>query len=289
MSRPVTVVLGNYAHTKAVKSRTELASVAVSFPGISPVHTAFHDMVRAQRYDVCEMALATFLQAREAGKPLLLLPVVMVGGFHHGNLRRSPDSPLTDPRALRGSRVGVRAYTTTMGLWTRSVLDDEYGVEAAEVSWVTNEDPHVAEYREPGNVIRAEEDLLAALSAGRLAAAIVNGQENPGLPAVIPDPADAAMRWFGRHGTVPINHMVVVTRQLLESAPEVVRALYGSLVDGIDSADLAPADGSAGRAPSPIRHGRASVRTAIELGIRAARRQRLVHRDIDDFDGLFAI
>ena len=37
---------------------------------------AFHAMVRDQRYDVCELALATFLQAREAGKPLLLLPVV---------------------------------------------------------------------------------------------------------------------------------------------------------------------------------------------------------------------
>ncbi|MEV6483656.1 hypothetical protein [Streptomyces sp. NPDC051576] len=289
MTPSISIVLGNHPHTELIRSRTELASVGVSFPAISPVHSAFHDMVRRQRYDVCEMALATYLQAREAGKPLLLLPVVMVGGFHHGNIRRAPGGPAWKPQDLVGKRVGVRAYSTTMGMWARSVLDEEYGVGAGDVTWVTTEDPHVAEYAEPGNVVRTTGDLKRELLAGGLRAAVLNGQENPDLEPVVADPVAAALRWYTRHETVPVNHMVVVTGSVLERAPEAVAAVYECLAAGIDQAELPPADGSGGQVPSPVRHGRDAVRTAVELACRAALRQRLISRPVGDVDDLFAL
>ncbi|MET9387408.1 hypothetical protein ABZY09_41915 [Streptomyces sp. NPDC002928] len=289
MTRSISIVLGNHPHTELIRSRTELASVGVSFPSISPVHSAFHGMVRERRYDVCEMALATYLQAREAGKPLLLLPVVMVGGFHHGNIRRSPGGRAWEPPDLVGKCVGVRAYSTTMGMWARSVLDEEFGVDAGDVTWVTTEDPHVAEYAEPGNVVRTAGDLKQELLDGDLAAAVLNGQENPDLEPVVPDPVGAALRWYARYGTVPVNHMVVVTRSLMEQAPEVVAAVYEDLTAGIDKAELPPADGSGGQVPSPVRYGRDAVRTAVELAGRAALRQRLISRPVGDVDDLFAL
>jgi 4,5-dihydroxyphthalate decarboxylase len=287
MARPISVVLGDYPHTRLIKSRTELASARVSFPEITPVHGAFHAMVRDQRYDVCELALATFLQAREAGKPLLLLPVVTVGGFHHANILRSPaaGSP-REPKELAGRRVGVRAYTTTMGLWARSVLEDEYGVVAADVTWVTTEEPHVAEYREPANVVRADGSLRDLLLAGELAAAIMNAGENPDLEPMIPTPANASLRWYQRHRTVPVNHMVAVTRTLLDAAPDVVAAVYGALAAGL--ADTARPPASDGLPPA-VRFGREAVRGAIELAATAARRQGLTARDPGDIDDLFAL
>jgi 4,5-dihydroxyphthalate decarboxylase len=289
MNRSLSIVLGDHPHTALVRSRTVLAGLPVSFPAVSPVHSAFPAMVREQRYDVCEMALATFFQAREAGKPLLLLPVVLVGGFHHGNIRRAPGSRSVAPQDLLGRRVGVRAYSTTMGLWARSVLDDEYGVDASRVTWVTTEDPHVDEYTEPANVVRAAGGPRRLLFDGDLTAAILNGQENPDLEPVIPDPVEAALRWHRRYGTVPVNHLVVVTRTLLERAPEVVTALYEDLVAGIDGTELPPADGSGGQVASPVRHGREAVRTAVELAAHAALRQRLIRRPVGDLDELFAL
>jgi 4,5-dihydroxyphthalate decarboxylase len=285
--RSISVVLGNYPHTRYIKSQSQLASARISFPEITPVHDAFHGMVRVQRYDVCELALGTFLQAREAGKPLLLLPAVMVGGFHHANIVRSPvDSPRS-PKELVGRRVGVRAYTTTMGLWARSILDDEYGVSSADITWVTNEESHVAEYHEPENVVRTDQSLCDELIKGGLAAAILNARENPDLESLIPEPAEAARRWYARHQTVPVNHMVAVTQSLADEAPDVVAAVYDALVTGIDGA--VPPGGSGDELPTAIRYGKNAVRTAIELACVAARGQGLITHDPEDIDAIFAL
>lgn len=287
MARPISVVLGNYPHTRHIKSKSQLSSAKVSFPEITPVHDSFQAMVRGLRYDVCELALATFLQAREAGKPLLLLPVVTVGGFHHANILRSPAGSPRSPRQLAGRRVGVRAYTTTMGLWARSVLDDEYGVMSADITWVTTEGPHVAEYREPDNVVRTRGSLRDGLIAGEISAAILNARENPDLKTLIPEPAAASRRWYERHRTVPVNHMVAVTRSLLDEAPDVVAAVYGALTAGIDGATQPPESGDG--LPAAVRYGHEAVRTAIELAAVAARRQGLIAHDIEDVDALFAL
>ncbi|MDA8398273.1 MAG: hypothetical protein M0Z29_10575, partial [Actinomycetota bacterium] len=112
----ITIVLGNYPHTELIKAQHAIAGIEAEFPEISPVHDAFDDMVRTQRYDVCEMAIGAFLQAHDAGKPLLLLPAVMVGGFHHGSIFASPVNTPPSPAAVRGERIGVRAYSQTTGL-----------------------------------------------------------------------------------------------------------------------------------------------------------------------------
>lgn len=285
--KSISVVLGNYPHTRYIKAQSDLASVKASFPEVTPVHNAFHDMVRIQRYDVCELALGTFLQAREAGKPLLLLPAVMVGNFHHANLLRSPiDSPQS-PKELVGRRVGVRAYTTTMGLWVRSILDDEYDVSSADITWVTEEESHVAEYHEPPNVVRTDEPVRDELLRGELSAAILNAKENPDLETLIPEPAEASRRWYDRHQTVPINHMVAVTQFLVDEAPDVVAAVYGALTTGIDGAAQPAA--AADELPTAIRYGKDNVRGAIALAAVAARRQGLITHDLEDIDALFAL
>jgi 4,5-dihydroxyphthalate decarboxylase len=75
MPNPISVVTGDYSHTAKLKSMPGFAGAAAHFPRITPVHDAFDDMVRTQKYDVCEMAIGAFLQAHEAGKPLFLLPL----------------------------------------------------------------------------------------------------------------------------------------------------------------------------------------------------------------------
>src|SRR5437867_2357488 len=90
---PLSVVLGDYPHTRPLRSGAlELGGVACRFPEVAPLHSAFARMVRGLEFDVCELALATCLQAREAGVPVTLLPLVMVGDVHHGSLSRRPGS-----------------------------------------------------------------------------------------------------------------------------------------------------------------------------------------------------
>ncbi|WP_204302973.1 hypothetical protein, partial [Klebsiella pneumoniae] len=65
-------VLGNHPHIEAVK-RGELRSdlFDLDFVEFTPTNAAFKPMVREQAFDVCEMAIVTYLMARAHGKPLV--------------------------------------------------------------------------------------------------------------------------------------------------------------------------------------------------------------------------
>src|SRR5436853_6078687 len=118
MSSPLALrtVLGDYPHTRALKHGDITSDeVTLAFVDVKPINLAFKPMVREQQFDVCEMAIVTFVQAKAHGKPLVLLPAVMLGRFqHHCMLYNSERGPLA-PTGLAGRRVGVRASSQTTG------------------------------------------------------------------------------------------------------------------------------------------------------------------------------
>jgi 4,5-dihydroxyphthalate decarboxylase len=204
-------------------------------------------MVRHQRYDVSELAVATLLQAHEAGVPVAALPVVMLGNFPHKALYAWGDGPRVDPADLRGRRAGVRAYSQTTALWVRGVLSDTYGVSPREMTWVTTEGPHVATAEDPANVERTSGNLVDALRSGDLASVVLGAPfaaKVDGLVPLIPDWQARQDAFYEEHGWVPANHLVVVRRDLLRSDPGVVRALYQAFAAGIDAARPAQPTGS---------------------------------------------
>jgi 4,5-dihydroxyphthalate decarboxylase len=234
---PITVVLGDYPHTRALIAATSgpggPEGLDCSYARISPIFAAFARMVRHLEFDICELALATYLQAHEAGIPVTLLPAVMSGDVHHHSLNRwSASAPLA-PRELAGKRIGVRSYSQTSGMWVRGILREEFGVEAADVTWVTTEPCHVEQYREPGNVERVDGNVADLLRDGQVAAAILapvaGDAPAPGLVPVIPDAGTAGLEWIDRHGTTPVNHLVVVRSDMLRQHPETVSRFYQAL------------------------------------------------------------
>ena len=230
----LTVVLGDYPHTRPLKQGSiRPDGVSCDFVPVAPLYGAFARMVRRLEFDVCEMALATYLQAREAGIPVTLLPLVMIGGDHHRSLTRWPGTPAIRPDQLRGKRVGVRSYGQTTGLWVRGVLQEEHGVDAGDVTWVTTEPSHVAQYREPENVERSPGKVSELLRRGDVTAAVLGPRAVEGhdaeLVPVIPDAEAAGQAWIERHGTIPVNHTVVVRNDTLRAHPDAVSSLYAAL------------------------------------------------------------
>lgn len=82
----LTVALRRYPHTEPLLDGTVKVACDLDFPEIEPIHRAFAPMVRELRYDVSELAIATLLQAVEAGVPVAALPVVLHGNFHHKSI-----------------------------------------------------------------------------------------------------------------------------------------------------------------------------------------------------------
>src|SRR6266566_2897791 len=213
MAEPVVLhsLLGNHPSTRALKSGA-VSSPLVKFDyfEVKVANTQFKAMVRDLKYDFGELAIVTFLQAKHYGKPYILLPSTIVGRNQHHTIFYNADKGRLAPRDLNGRRIGVRAYTQTTGTWVRGFLKEDYGVDLNTITWLTFEEPHITEYRDPANVRRAAEgkQLKQMLLDGEIDAAILGDvpEEGP-IRHLIPDHEAAGRAWARAHGGVPINHL----------------------------------------------------------------------------------
>jgi ABC-type nitrate/sulfonate/bicarbonate transport system substrate-binding protein len=189
----------------------------------------FRRMVRGLEFDVSEMALTTYLVAKSHGVRFTALPLFLVRGFHHGVIQVVEGSGITTPQDLEGRRVGVnRGYTVTTGVWARSILGEEYGVDLDRVTWVLSGDEHVAAYVPPPNVepLGPDRTLEQALRDGDLAAVIGADIDAPDVVPLIADPEQAGFDALQKRGAYPINHLVVVRDDLLAGRPELAAGIF---------------------------------------------------------------
>jgi 4,5-dihydroxyphthalate decarboxylase len=222
-------------------------------PDVKVANQHFKRVVRNLEFDVAELAIMTFLLARAHGKPLRLLPAVLTARFQHPYLVTAKGMK---PKDLEGTRVGSRSYSVTTASWVRGILADDYGVDLSKIRWVTFEEPHVAEFRDPPNVERAPagKDMNAMLLSGELAAGIVGAippADGP-LQPVIDDPEAAGQAWKKKHGAIQINHMVVV-KQGVDAKP-----IYDLLVESRKAA------GNPEMNPFGIEENRRNLEVAID-------------------------
>lgn len=265
-------VLGDHPHVKVLKGgqlRSDI--VDLEFIDYAPTNKAFKPMVREQAFDVCEMAIVTYLMAKAYGKPLVLLPAAMLGRFQHASAIYNAERGTLTPANLKGKRVGIRSFTTTTGAWVRGILANDHGVDLDAIEWVTFEDPHVAEYHDTTERAGAGKTIIQMLLDGEIDAAIGETSTDPRLKPLFADPEAEAERWYGRHGIVPVNHLVVVTEALAKSRPDAVREVYRVLKQS-------KAMGGPPRAPDPVPFGVEANRGALELIIDYAAQQALIPR-----------
>lgn len=259
-------LMGDYPITRQFKTHTD----KFDFAGVkgSPA-SAFKRVVRNLEFDVSEMAIMTHLIAKAHGKPYRMLPFVVLARFQHPFLVfNSEKTPSLKPEDLRGKRVGVRSYSVTTGAWIRHILAEDHGVDIARIRWITFEEAHVAEFRDPPNVERAPagKEIGAMLRSGELDAAILGAiPKEQNLKPLIRDPEAAGKRWAERHGAIQLNHLVVVKNTVSRAqADEVYRLLVESKKAAGD--------------PPMLPHGLEANRRNLEVAIDCAYRQQLIPR-----------
>ncbi len=221
--------VGNYGHTTPLKDGTITSSAfSMEHIEVSPVTRIFRRMVRELEFDVAEMALSTYLCARAHGKQFTGVPIFLTRAFYHGGIVVNWKSGIESPKDLEGKRFGVRSYTLTPGVWTRGLLQTEYGVDLDAVTWVLSGDEHVAEYVAPANVVSSSNGNLGEmLLSGEIDAAIGAGPvDSPDIRPLFdePDAADAA--WHRKTGVYPISHMLVVKNAALDANPDLAGELF---------------------------------------------------------------
>ncbi len=282
----LSTALKKYPHTaKLMSGEISAPDVRLDCLDIEPIHRAFAPMARSQAYDVSEMAIATYLQAKAYNKPLIMLPTVLAARLQQRcivyNARRHP----MGIRDLIGARVGVRAYTQTTGMWVRAILEGTYGIATEKINWITFEGGHLLEYQDPSFVTRAPagKDMLSMLKAGEIDAAIFGNDlpDEEGILSLISDPVEADRIWYAKHGFVPINHVAVMHRVVAEAHPDSVKSVYNLFRQGKAAVD-APAE-----LLRKLPDGIDALRGPMKMILACCEEQQLLPRKLDP-DEIFA-
>ncbi|RZS86004.1 ABC transporter substrate-binding protein [Pigmentiphaga kullae] len=248
---PLKIAIATYGHTAALKrGDVSIDGVQPDFVEIKPIIAAFRRMVRDVEFDVCEMAPATYMIAREAGAPFKALPVFIFRRFHHAGLVYRDDAGIREPRDLEGKRAGVRAYSVTTGIWTRGILTNDYGVDNARITWVVDDEEHVSSLQLPPNVEQARDgkSLVDLMASGYLSAAFTDnaGIGRAGAPAdgwqaggrikppeyleMFPDADRLEAEWYRKTGIYPVHGLITVKDDVLAKHPWVGKALYDAFL-----------------------------------------------------------
>ena len=267
MTMRLRTLLGDHPGTAALKTGSiKSDSVAFDFVDYSPTNRGFRPMVREQAFDVSEMAIVTYLMAKSVGRPMVLLPDVVLARFQHGYALYHARSSQLTPRDLNRKRVGIRSFTTTTGAWLRGILANDYGVDLDSIDWVTFEDAHVAEFKDTTKRAPAGRQIIQMLLDGELDAVLGEKFEHPDLRPLIPDASRAERSWFAKHGVVPINQMVVVGQKLSDKHPDIVREVHRLLSESARGVAAAP------------RFNRGEMRRSLQLIIDYTAQQGLIPR-----------
>ena len=173
MATRLRTLLGDHPGTAALKrGAVKSDSVTFDFVDYSPTYKGFKPMVREQAFDVSEMAIVTYLMAKSVGKPMVLLPDVLLARFQHAYALYNARRGSLTPHDLKGKRVGIRSFTTTTGAWLRGILANDYGVDLDAIQWVTFEDAHVAEFVDTTKRAPAGKQIIQMLLGGELDAVL---------------------------------------------------------------------------------------------------------------------
>jgi 4,5-dihydroxyphthalate decarboxylase len=223
-------------------------------PNVVGVSELFWRQLRFADFDVSEMSFSSLMMARANGDERWVgLPVFTTRQFFHTTLLVRRDAGIDIPADLKGKRIGVPEYQQTAALWTRGILQHEFGVAPTDMEFFMERVPshsHAGAVNfvpPPGvtiNQIPPETSIGAMMLSGELDAAMFyirrHGDQarslidrstadlwsHPDIKPLFPDPAAEGVRYFRKTGIYPINHGMVVRRAIVERHPWVVLNLY---------------------------------------------------------------
>ena len=228
----------------------------------SPVFASelFWRQLKFGDFDVAEMSMSSLMMALAAGdRRWVGLPVFTTRKLFHTEILVRRAAGIEKPADLKGRRVGVPEYQQTAALWTRGALEHEFGVRPGDLEWWMERVPShshraaVGFDAPPGVAIRqvpAQKNLGTMILAGEIDA-IVHYIVNPNLvdrstadlwrhPDIRPlfaDPLAEGVRYYRKTGLLPINHGMVVKRELAERHPWVILNLLKAFERANDIAE----------------------------------------------------
>jgi 4,5-dihydroxyphthalate decarboxylase len=276
-------------------------------------------------FDVSEMSMSELMMIRERKDDRFIgIPVFTTRRFYHTGIFVRRDAKIARPADLKGKCVGVPEYVQTSALWTRGILENEFGVAPSDMAFFMERIPTrshagaIGFKAPPGvtiNQIPPDKSIGSMLVAGELDACMsynrkhgdlidrsdVDLAHHPDIEPLFRDSYAEAIRYYRKTGIYPINHGMVIKREVFDQNPWVVINILKAFNAANDIVDaerrehvayyldtgLVPPDYRKSLATRIITHGLNANRATLELAAKYSNQQGLTQRAMK-MDELFA-
>ncbi len=211
-------------------------------PSVVGPSELFWRQLKYADFDVAEMSFSSFIIALSKGDDRFVgLPIFTTRRFFHSHILVRKDSGVAKPEDLKGKRVGVTEYQQTGALWTRGALQHEWGVTARDCEWFMERTPELSHggatgFKPPAGVvlrqIPTDKSVASMMLSGELHACVhYRGHANivnrsnvelsvhPDIRHLFADQLGEGVRYWKKTGIFPINHGMVIRRELAEKYP----------------------------------------------------------------------
>lgn len=205
-----------------------------------------HEMhLRDSAHDVFEFSISNYLVTRERTRELwdwVMIPVFASKATLGLQTLVNAGAGIGGGADLAGRRFGIPDYTMTAGLWFRAQLRELWGIQPQDIEWYVARQGEQSHGRQlgfdtdpPRGVTlhwAGDGDVNRMLQAGELDAAFpaadVDIDTSTGnVEPLFPDGGRRFMADFQQKaGFLPVNHVVLVQRRLVEREPWVPEAIF---------------------------------------------------------------
>jgi 4,5-dihydroxyphthalate decarboxylase len=299
----------------------------VKVDGIDLIPTVLHPselfwrQLHFAEFAVSEMSVSSLMIAKcRSDDRFVGLPIFTTRMFFHAGILVRRNAGIETPADLKGKRVGIPEYQQTAALWIRGALQHEFGVAPKDMEfWMerpaTRSHGGATGFKAPPGVtihtIPDEKNIGSMMLTDELDAALfylvdanpidrskVDLAQDPKIKWLFPDRTAETVRYYRKTGFYPINHMMVVRKDIADKEPWVVLNILKAFnrANGIADAErleqveyhLATGLLSGDARTQVVRHGVAANRKTIERIAQYSLEQGLTPRLVK-LEELFAV
>jgi len=223
--------------------------------GLTLIPSALHGsemfwrQLRYAEFDVSDMSMSSLSISYSHGvKDWIAIPVYTMRRFFHTQPRVRKDRNIKEPKDLKGKRMAVAEYQQTAAIWSRGILQDEFGVHPKDIEWwmergADKSHGHATGFKAPPgvtvNFIPPDTNIGEMLVKGELDATLnyltdpnlvdrsrIDLDNHPDIEFLFRDPGAECRRYYAKTKIYPINHTIVIRRSLYEKHPWIAKSIY---------------------------------------------------------------
>ena len=204
-------------------------------------------------FDVSEMSISSLIIATSRGDTRwAAIPAFTMRRFFHTGILVRRNAGIDAPADLHGKRVSVPEYQMTSAIWSRGILQHEFGVVLKKIEWFMERNPERSHggatgFAPPPGIrlnqippttnigeMMVNEELDATLlyitDRNLVDRSRIELVGHPKIRFLFEDRAAECRRYYAKTGIYPINHILIVRRSLLERHPWIALNLYNAFV-----------------------------------------------------------